>query len=416
MSNGAAPRGLACPACGGGLAVPAGPGPDVAILTCPRCGGTVRARRRGRSGEFPAAAAPPPAEVPPIEGLELAWRSAALRALEWAYQAGLHGGAAGMLAVGGFIPVIGGWLEDEINCWGDAVDRLGGVRLRSSRAGADEDVGPVLGRGDAPGLFEMVEAVARRLGARPPRQVRLTYLPCCGVTAWGRRDRALFVGLPLLDVLDRAELRAILAHELAHLAMGDAARAARAARFVEGLDRALDAVAAPSKSPLRAWARTCRRAADGLYGPVARGQEARADRAAATIAGGSAAASALVKVALVQPLFREVLHRYDPADAERPNLYAFFRSFWSRLPDELLIAMRHRLLAGADDRPEAGPHPALVDRLTRVQAYPDRPAGEPDRAPAASVLGDLEALEQMLHNRLFAIAAVEPSVFHRARS
>jgi hypothetical protein len=47
---------------------------------------------------------------------------------------------------------------------------------------------------------------------------------------------------------------------------------------------------------------------------------------AAAIAGGSAAASALVKVALVQPLFREVLEHYDPASSE-DNLYAFFRAF-----------------------------------------------------------------------------------------
>ena len=47
--------------------------------------------------------------------------------------------------------------------------------------------------------------------------------------------------------------------------------------------------------------------ASWLIEPVARGQEARADRCAAAIAGGSAASSALVKVAVVQPLFREVL-------------------------------------------------------------------------------------------------------------
>ena len=59
--------------------------------------------------------------------------------------------------------------------------------------------------------------------------------------------------------------------------------------------------------------------------PVARGQEARADRMAAIIAGGGAAALALVKVAVVQPLFREVLERYDPTDPDFPNLYVFLR-------------------------------------------------------------------------------------------
>ena len=73
---------------------------------------------------------------------------------------------------------------------------------------------------------------------------------------------------------------------------------------------------------------------------MARGQEARADRMAAIIAGGGAAALALVKVAVVQPLFREVLERYDPTDPDFPNLYAFFRTFWYRLPVESVSAMR----------------------------------------------------------------------------
>jgi Zn-dependent protease with chaperone function len=416
MRGGETPRGLACPRCGGGLTPPPHGAPEVAVLTCPSCGEAVRARRRnggGRSGEHLAPRLPSP-EEPPLGGLGLALRAGALRGLEWTYAAGLHGGAAGLLMLGGFVPVGGAWLRDEVASWTDVIERLGGVRARTRSKDPDADVGPVLGRGDAPILFEMVASVGRKLGSPPPQQVRLTYLPCCGVTTWGRRDRALFIGLPLLDALDRAELRAVLAHELAHLARGDARRAARATQFVEGLGRELDGVATSSRSPLRLWARLCRSAGESLYGPVARGQEARADRAAATIAGGAAAASALVKVALLQPLFREVLHRYDPAASTGPNLYAFFREFWSRLPEPLLTSLRHRLLTRNATAPPGAPHPGLLDRLALVQSYPDRPAAEGDHAPAASVLGDLEAMEQMLHNRLFALVAIEPSIFHRA--
>jgi len=70
---------------------------------------------------------------------------------------------------------------------------------------------------DAPLLFSSIDTMARRLGARPPGQVRLTYLPCCGVVAWGR-SQALIIGPPLLRVLTQVELRAVLARELAHLA------------------------------------------------------------------------------------------------------------------------------------------------------------------------------------------------------
>src|SRR6185312_11325285 len=124
----------------------------------------------------------------------------------------------------------------------------------------DADLGPVLARSDAPMLFSAVDDVARRLGVKPPGQVRLTYLPCCGVVAW-EQSRALILGLPLLRVLTLAELRAILAHELAHLARGDATRAAHSVRFVEGLRQAIERAGGRERGPLGAWARVCCRAA-----------------------------------------------------------------------------------------------------------------------------------------------------------
>ncbi len=97
--------------------------------------------------------------------------------------------------------------------------------------------------------------------------------------------------------------------------------------------------------------------------PVARGQEARADRMAAIIAGGGAAALALVKVAVVQPLFREVLERYDPTDPDFPNLYAFFWTFWYRLPVESVSAMRLQVLTSQHGTHDpAHPPPARSSR------------------------------------------------------
>jgi hypothetical protein len=404
MGRGRSDDGGRCRGCGSALGprsvgVPRGTGP-----LCPRCAGAIG---RVRRPETAVASAEPSL----AGGLGLVLRGAGLLGVEWAYRAGVAAGSAGMIALGGFVPVLGGWLRDEIDGWGDVVEALGGVCLVSETRDPDADLGPVLGRSDAPGLFAEVGAVARRIGARSPGQIRLSYLPCCGVVAWGR-SRALLLGLPLLHVLTLAELRAVLAHELAHLARGDATRSARATRFVDVLGRALEGSGARTWGPLKLWASACRGAAIGLLAPIARGQEARADRAAAAVAGGGAAASALVKVALVQPLFREILAYYDPT-AEGPNLYAFFRAFWTRLPVPVQTAMRHRLLADRRALDDAA-HPSLLDRLAIVQAYPDRAHSATDLAPASSVLGDIEAMERMLHNRLFGGPAVEPSVFHRA--
>jgi Zn-dependent protease with chaperone function len=396
-----------CPGCGQELE-PLGNGTtDGHRLICRRCGETFRARLRK---ERASPSSVRNGEAAPVGSLELALRGIALRWVERLYRSGTAAGAATMLVLGGFVPVLRGWLGDEVASWANVVETLGGVWVQPETQDPDADFGPAIVYGDAPNLFTAIGEVARRLGARPPRQVRLSYLPCCGVVAW-HRSSALVIGLPLLHVLTMAELRAVLAHELAHLARGDATRSARSVRFVHALDQALDRAPAPSASPIRYWAELCRRQADALLEPIALGQEARADRCAASIAGGDAAASALVKVALVQPLFREVLNHYDPTDPEIPNLYAFFREFWRRLPDSLHTNMRLQLLAAQQPQTD-GEHPPLPHRLTAVQAYPHRSASE--NAPAKTALSDLEALEQMLHNRLFSTPGIEPSVFHRA--
>jgi len=344
----------------------------------------------------------------------LVWRNAVLRLLERIYWIGTLAGSLTMLVLGGFVPVLGAWLRDEIDGWSEIVATLGGVWFAVETQDPDGDLGPVLARVDAPLLFTTIATVGRRLGVKPPGQVRLTYLPCCGVVAWGR-SRALLIGLPLFRVLTQGELRAIVAHELAHLARGDATRAARSARFVEALEQAVQRNGKRVRGPLGAWARFCLREASRLIEPVARGQEARADRCAASIAGGSTAASALVKVAVVQPLFREVLAAYDPNESDSLNLYAFFRSFWYRLPAELHSVMRLSLLTSRNGAHDPA-HPPLPDRIASLQAYPEPASVNGHAMPATTFLGDLEIFEEMLHNRLFCLPVVETSVFHRAGS
>jgi Zn-dependent protease with chaperone function len=404
MSRVRPPLGFVCPGCGSEL-TPLGEGTDeVRRLHCPKCGGTFKARRRRPTPERP----PPPT----VGGLGLAVRAGALRLVPPIYHAGVVLGTFALVASGGFIPVIRGWLRDRVDGLAGVIEAVGGVRIASESRDPDSDFGPLLRRLDAPGLFEEVAEVARRLGVRPPEEVRLAFLPCCGVVAW-RRSRALLLGLPLLHVLSIAELRAILAHELAHLANGDATWSAGSLRFVEKLGQALDDPKGKARGPLRLWARLCRRVAVSLVGPIARGQEARADRSSASIAGGRAAASALIKVALVQPLFRELLGHPNLGRADDSNLYATFRAFWSRLPEPLLESMRLRLLA-VDPGLGDSPHPPLPDRVAMTQSYPDRSDRKADNVPAVALVGDPEWLEQMLHDRLFGLLAIEPTVFHRA--
>jgi Zn-dependent protease with chaperone function len=416
MGVGEVPRGLRCPSCGSALEPTGEPVAEGEghRLRCPRCQEFFRARRRVSNGDHEAVSDPPhrPREPRPVGDLSLRLRSMAVRTIARLYPVGVVAGAAIMLPLGGFVPVIRGWLGDEVEDWGGVVEALGGVRVVNETRDPDADFGPVLVRLDAPTLFQEVNAVARRLGVKPPDQVRLAYLPCCGVVAW-RRTRILLLGLPLLQVLTQAELRAVLAHELAHLKRGDVAHSAGASRFVQCLGQAVERSNGRLRGPLGLWAKLCWSLGQRFETPIARGQEARADRTAASIAGGDAAASALVKVAMVQPLFREVLDRHNPDREDLPNIYAFFRSFWRRLPNEVREAMRLGVLVNGT-APDDSPHPPLPDRLSVALTFPSPPEPPSDRAPASTMIGDLEAFEQLLHNRLFGNLPLEPNVFHRA--
>jgi Zn-dependent protease with chaperone function len=410
--------GLLCPGCATDLEDLRGSSRSPEVPRCPHCGSVLQTDCRGdghvrEPGEDRDVSGAVPCSRP-LGGLGLVWRNWVLRMIERLYWIVTFAGTVVLLAGGGLIPVVRGWLRNEIDDWSGIVATLGGVWFRVETQNPDSDLGPVLARVDAPQLFSTIDSVGRRLGVKPPSQVRLTYLPCCGVVAWGR-SRALIIGLPLFRVLTQGELRAIVAHELAHLARGDATLAARSARFVEALGLALERNRPRLRGPLGAWARFCLRESSLLIEPVARSQEVRADRLAAAIAGGSAAASALVKVALVQPLFRELLDAYDPNEEDAQNLYAFFRAFWYRLPSDIHTAMRLSVLTRRYDTFDPA-HPPLPDRVAALQSYPDPATLNGDSHPATRFLGDPEIFEQMLHNRLFGLPAVEPSVFHRAGS
>ena len=210
---------------------------------CPRCGLVVRAGapgqdegRRGRKcRDVPVLAH----ATPPLGGVRLVWRNGVLRVIERLYWVVTFTGTMALLVCGGLVPVVRAWLRNEVDDWAGVVATLGGIWFRVETQNPDSDLGPGAGPGRRPALFATIDAVGRRLGVKPPGQVRLTYLPCCGVVAWGG-SRALIIGLPLFRVLTQGELRAIVAHELAHLARGDATRAARSARFVEALEQALE--------------------------------------------------------------------------------------------------------------------------------------------------------------------------------
>ncbi len=345
----------------------------------------------------------------------LVGRDLGLRIVELAFRVGAVCGTTVLFTAGGFVPVVKSWLENELHGWRGLVERLGGAWPTGAPSNPDGDLGPVLARRDAPGIFNLVAEISRLVGTRTPSEVRLAYLPCCAVVAF-RKHATLVIGLPLLEVLSIGELRAVLAHELTHLARGDAVRSSRAERFVFGLTQAIESTERKGgfPSPLWFWSRLCRSMAARLHSPIALGQEVRADRSAAAIAGGDATARSLIRVALVQPIFRELVNYHENTIGDPgANIYTLFRSVWRTLPEVLGESMKDRLLSDPNATSDAA-HPPLATRLRIVGDFPDRTDWVGDRNPAINLLADPEAMEDLLHDRLFGSAKVEPSVFHAA--
>ncbi|MFO0960583.1 MAG: hypothetical protein U0800_24635 [Isosphaeraceae bacterium] len=135
---------------------------------------------------------------PPASGAGLVLRGLAVDASRVLYRAGLFAGSWAMLAVGGFVPVLRGWLDDRIDGWGGVVEALGGIPVGGRGDRSEGDLGLRLQRSDAPDLHGLMVQVARKLGVRPPEEIRLAYVPCCGVID-RRRSHLLLVGMPLLQ-------------------------------------------------------------------------------------------------------------------------------------------------------------------------------------------------------------------------
>ncbi|MFI0898661.1 M48 family metallopeptidase [Streptomyces sp. NPDC020983] len=283
--------------------------------------------------------------------------------------------------------------------------------LRAGRLGTPDGV--AVTEQDGPELWAEVRAVADGLGERVPHELYLTFDVNASVAEQSRLlgllpgRRRLTVGVPLLVGLDRAELRAVLAHEFGHYGNGDtrlgaAALRGRAAmvhtvrvfsRDLVWFDRVVGAV-------YLGYARMYLRRSFAL----SREQEFAADRVAARQAGPAALAAALRALPVLDAARTYYLETYaamgEPVGALPPagELYGGFRRMVAARPGERLAAL-------AETRRPTPPHeydthPSLTDRLARLGELPAA-----DAAPAPAAAGSAIAL---LRDPERVLAALEP--------
>ena len=274
----------------------------------------------------------------------------------------------------------------------------------------------LVGRRAAPSaqarLGDEVERVASAVGADAPQTIVLCLVPWVAVaevkmaTLDGAvSGRALCVSLPLCRILSIDELRALLAHELAHFSHEEAGYSRRVAPFHARVSRAVERLSVQARG-MRRLAVAPPATLLGFFlsavderDPPGGGREERADRVAAAVAGADALASALAKVHAFAPAWEAVVGAMVSAVRSRTqylNASALFHEVVSsNAGPERLRGLVPQELAHPIDR-----HPPLAQRLEALAVDPARlMAAALDTAPASPAIAlveGAEAIEQEL--------------------
>ncbi|MFE2289370.1 M48 family metalloprotease [Streptomyces sp. NPDC059443] len=287
-----------------------------------------------------------------------------------------------------------------------------------------------------PELWRTVREIAEQVGTRAPDEIVLIADVNAAVGEDARLlgllpgTRRLFVGLPLMSGLDEMQLRAVLAHEMGHYANLDTRltpliRRGRVQllRTVKHFDDRADAAVAKERAKQEKKAQ--RRIAAGKkakavdtsgdgamyramakiyagYGNFyqratlagARRQELAADLASVRVAGRDSAASALREFNALGPAHEFYMDRYATLGVDARLMPR---------PGQVFGGVRRLLDARAEELDElrtelpqkpASPydsHPALAERVARIEALPDDGRAAQPARPALELLTDAEA-------------------------
>ena len=233
--------------------------------------------------------------------------------------------------------------------------------------------GLLLARSEGRALYDVVEGIRRAIDAPPVDTIIITGSFTASAAVYSplwrfRRRRTLVLGFPVLTTLSTAELRAVIAHELAHFSSAHDAFAAWVYRIRGGwlaLRTALDRrLATPVYVYwLIRW-----------YGPrlnaasaeVARRHELVADRVAAEVVGSRVAADALVAfesgARFADDTHWPTIQISHETAAELPRPYSEMLAWNARMPSTELLEE----LFAPDTEPE-DTHPSLRERFARLE-------------------------------------------------
>lgn len=284
------------------------------------------------------------------------------------------------------------------------------VLMRALWIRLGEPDGHRLAPGEAPELQREVERLRRETGAPPLQGIIINGELNAAAASTPRmfgllgHQHHLVLGLPLIGLLERDELRAVIAHEFGHFGGQHARFAGWIYRVRLSWDRVLEGLSGHSAVLSRLLGKFY-----GWYVPyfsayshvLAREHEYEADATSARVVGPAAAASALVRVEWGA---RRLHGRFWPS--------VFARAGSQHHPPAMVLSQMQRALAEGGDgagldidrllhvaRQAADPddtHPSLAKRIEALQAAPRL---LPRTQPALDLLGDAAStIERKLEN------------------
>ena len=181
------------------------------------------------------------------------------------------------------------------------------------RPSAGDELAIPIERFEAPGLFGMVDDLARRMGINPPDAVLLgpdmsfwTANATFKTLAEPVSGNVLHVSLPAMALLSKPQLEAVLAHEMAHFRNRDMDVSSRLAPAFDRIVASIRALEHESAGvgriaawPGNLWLDFAARSMSSVVGERRRASETRADATAAETVGAEQVAAALIAHAAI---------------------------------------------------------------------------------------------------------------------
>ncbi|WP_223497182.1 M48 family metallopeptidase [Pseudomonas sp. A-RE-26] len=291
-----------------------------------------------------------------------------------------------------------------------------------------EMYGQVVSPEQAPGLWRHVNELAGSLGALPPNHIVVSLAQGFYVTSSDAvvqpadialQGRTLHVPLLYLGLLSREEIGAVIGHELAHFAGQDTAYSLRFLPIYDGVNRSLEAlwnallasdfIQGRLMRPSFMFGVFFMQRFDQAVNHWSRERELLADAAGARLVGNAAAASALLRVAVLQPHIEDsLLALCDAASAtDLPDaVFGALRGCELQLPPETLeIQQAHP----TDSHPSNGERlqalgVSLDDAVRSATRGVDRDAAN---AQIDACFSAPRALREQLSGDLIEVAVVE---------